>query len=57
MWFGSKFREVNLPALQKKVSDRFTHNNVFHTMLGLFEIASTTYVPDKDMLDKAKTTK
>ena len=57
MWFGSKFREVNLPALQKKISDRFTHNNVFHTMLGLFEIGSTTYISDKDMLDKAKATK
>ncbi len=54
MWFGSNFTEVNQPALRMKTKTRYTHNNVFHTVLGLFEIKSTTYRPDKDLLDKAR---
>lgn len=54
MWFGSNFHEVNQPALRIKGKMRFTHNNVFHTVLGLFEVESATYRPDMDMLDKAR---
>ena len=54
MWFGSSFFEVNRPALRTKNKIRYTHNNVFHTVLGLFEIESATYRPDMDMLDKAR---
>ena len=57
MWFGSKFRAVDVPALKKKVSNRFTHNNVFHTILGFFEIETAAYVSSKDILDQAKPVK
>lgn len=54
MWFGSSFHDVNLPALRIKSQMRFTHASVFHTILGLLEIESSTYRPDMDMLDKAR---
>ena len=54
MWFGSNFHEVNLQALRIKSKIRYTHNNVFHTVLGLLEIKSAIYRPDMDILDKAR---
>lgn len=54
MWFGSRFHAVDLPALRRKTAMHFTHNSVFHTILGFFEIESATYVPELDMLDQAK---
>ncbi len=54
LWFGSNFRGVTLPALRMKSQVRFTHNNVFHTLLGFFEIETSTYRPDMDILNEAK---
>lgn len=54
MWFGSNFHAVTPAALRRKSGQRFTHNNVFHTVLGFFEIESAVYRPELDMLDKAK---
>ncbi len=54
MWFGRNFRAVTLPALRTKSNMRFTHNNVFHTLLGFFEVESSTYIPGMDILNEAK---
>lgn len=54
LWFGANFRGVTLSALRMKSQMRFTHNNVFHTLLGFFEIESSTYRPDMDILNEAK---
>lgn len=54
LWFGANFRGVTLSALRMKSQTRFTHNNVFHTLLGFFEIESSTYRPDMDILNEAK---
>jgi len=51
MWFGSNFHDANVPALRQKSIGRFTHANVFHTLLGILEIESSTYRPDMDLLD------
>jgi len=51
MWFGSNFHDVHVPALRQKSIGRFTHANVFHTLLGILEIGSSTYRPGMDMLD------
>jgi lipid A ethanolaminephosphotransferase len=57
MWFGSKFRAVTPSALRDKSKMRFSHDNVFHTVLGFFEIESETYRPVKDILNDAKPAK
>jgi lipid A ethanolaminephosphotransferase len=54
MWFGSRFHAANSPALREKSRISFSHDNVFHTMLGFFEMQTSTYRPDKDMLNQAK---
>lgn len=54
MWFGKNFHAVISPALREKSSMRFTHNNVFHTLLGFFEVESSTYNPRMDILNEAK---
>lgn len=50
MWFGSGFDEVDVPALMNRRGTRFTHANVFHTVLGFMEIESAIYRPDLDIL-------
>jgi lipid A ethanolaminephosphotransferase len=57
MWLGSRFHATTTPALLAKSKKRFSHDNVFHTVLGLFEIDSATYRPEMDILSQAKTPK
>ena len=57
MWFGSNFHAVTPATLREKSKMRFSHDNVFHTILGFFEIESETYRPLKDILNEAKPVK
>lgn len=57
MWFGAGFHAVTPSALRDKLKNRFSHDNVFHTILGFFEIESETYRPGKDILNEAKPAK
>jgi lipid A ethanolaminephosphotransferase len=54
MWFGANFHAVTPQALRVRSTMRFTHNNVFHTLLGFFEVESATYRPGMDILNEAK---
>ncbi len=54
MWFGSGFDDVNVPALLAKRHLRFTHANIFHTVLGLLELETSIYRPELDILTGAK---
>jgi lipid A ethanolaminephosphotransferase len=52
MWFGKGFdAEVDLPGLSKKTNNRYSHDNLFHTTIGLFELETTIYDPDMDIID------
>ncbi|MEW6513098.1 MAG: phosphoethanolamine--lipid A transferase [Pseudomonadota bacterium] len=50
MWFGAGFDELDRPSLQKKAVQRFTHDNLFHTVLGFMEIETSIYRPELDIL-------
>ena len=50
LWFGSGFHQANPQALRRNSALRFSHDHVFHTLLGLFEIESAAYTPEKDLL-------
>mgnify|MGYP003671112190 CR=1 FL=1 len=50
MWFGKRFNEVDVTALAKKRGLRFSHDNLFHTVLGALEIQSDVYRPELDIL-------
>ena len=51
LWFGSGYDEVDLPSLLRKRSQRFSHDHLFHTLLGLLEVRSARYKPELDILD------
>lgn len=50
-WFGRGFDELDLPALMRKRHQRFSHDHLFHTILGFLEIRTSIYRPDLDILD------
>lgn len=54
MWFGKNFHDVNFNMLRTKTDTRFTHTNVFHTLLGIFEVETTAYRKNMDMLYAAR---
>ena len=51
LWFGSGFDELDLSALMRKRHQRFTHDHLFHTVLGFLEIRTGFYKPELDILD------
>lgn len=51
MWFSDSFDELDRPALMKKRMQEFTHDNLFHTVLGFMEIETSIYRPELDILN------
>ena len=54
MWFARSFDDVDVAKVRAKREDRFTHDNVFHTVLGFLEIESSVYRPELDILHSAR---
>lgn len=54
IWLGANFEDVKKSALRAKINDRFTHSNVFHTLLGIFEVETKAYRAKMDILDGTK---
>lgn len=50
LWAGSHFDEVDIPALNARRDTLYTHDNLFHTLLGFMEIESDIYDPKLDIL-------
>ena len=51
MWFGKhSHQRINTEALAKNAHLEYSHDNLFHTLLGLMEIETKVYEPTKDML-------
>jgi lipid A ethanolaminephosphotransferase len=51
MWFGSSYDTVDIKALKARATQRYSHDNVFHTLLGLFETQTETYDPSLDIIN------
>lgn len=49
MWLSDNFTTHSFESIKKKENLAFTHDNLFHTMLGLMEIKTEVYKPDLDM--------
>ena len=49
MWLGDKFNKVNAVALAKKRNKKYSHNNIFHTILGMLEIQTSIYNSNLDI--------
>ena len=51
MWFGRNFDPQSLSNIRLKRDEQLSHDNIFSTLLGLFEIRSAAYDPKMDILD------
>lgn len=52
MWFGGEMEsETNYVLLKKRLNEPYSHDNVFHTILGMFEVESPVYKPELDILN------
>jgi lipid A ethanolaminephosphotransferase len=49
MWFGSSF-EIDKNAIKAKVDRVLSHDNVFHTVLGIMGVESKIYRKNLDFL-------
>jgi lipid A ethanolaminephosphotransferase len=55
IWFGDGIKEdLNLTKLRTLTNKVFTHDNLFHSLLGFFEVDTKLYDPKKDLLYDAK---
>ena len=51
MWFERNFDHQSLANIDAKKNEHLSHDNIFSTLLGLFEIQSAAYDPKMDILD------
>jgi len=53
IWLGKKIKdEVDIAQVRKKASGAVSHDNLFHTLLGLFEVKTKLYDKQKDLLPR-----
>lgn len=51
-WFSPNFEhenEINRECLSAQTANEYSHDNLFHTMLGLLNVSTTLYKPELDM--------
>ena len=53
MWFG-KQSKINKAVLKRRAIEPYTHDYLFHTMLGLIEVNSSVYRSELDILKGAR---
>ncbi|NOT80152.1 MAG: phosphoethanolamine--lipid A transferase [Bacteriovoracaceae bacterium] len=52
MWFGEgQDRQIDLKKLESKINNEYSHDNLFHTVLGLLKVKTEVYDQKKDILD------
>lgn len=49
MWFGKNI-DIDISTLRNKTDLQFSHDNIFHTLLGLFEVKSSVYIKEMDVI-------
>lgn len=52
MWFGDRFR-INREKLREIAVKEYSHDNLFHTLLGLMEVETSVYDKDMDIINAA----
>ena len=51
MWLGGEIRnEVDFASLKKNINNKYSHDNIFHTLLGLMEVQTSLYKKDMDLI-------
>jgi len=54
VWFGRHYDDVDLSAMRQLRDQPLSHDNIFHTLLGFFEIRTDVYDPKLDLLQLAR---
>ncbi len=55
MWFGGEMKkDIDIKKLNAYKDKEFSQDNLFHTLLGIFEVGSKVYDKNKDILYNAK---
>lgn len=54
MWFGKNFDAEPLAKLSTRRLEHLSHDNIFSTLIGLFEIRTEAYDVNMDILDHSK---
>lgn len=54
IWLGKQMGDINKDVLRSRLNERFSHENVFHTLLGFAEIVTNVYDPKKDILNGSR---
>ncbi len=55
MWFGTKSKEtIDVLGLRAKSSQNYSHDNLFHTILGIMRVETSVYDKTKDILSYQK---
>jgi lipid A ethanolaminephosphotransferase len=51
MWFGEEMKkDIDIEKLLKNKEQKYSHDNLFHTLLGLFEVETKVYDKSKDII-------
>lgn len=52
MWFGKQSKQlIDTTKLKQVANNKFSHDNLFHTLLGLMQIETSVYQPGADILN------
>lgn len=55
LWFGEKAgRKLDVDELKKRSSFAYSHDDLFHTLLGWYDVQTSVYDPKKDLFTKGK---
>lgn len=54
LWLGSGMHDFDQAFLQSRRNAKLSHDNVFHTVLGLMEIQSAAYRPELDIVGASR---
>jgi lipid A ethanolaminephosphotransferase len=50
LWVGKGFKDLNVTALKKRAGEEYSHDYIFSTLLGIYDVNSTLYDPELDLL-------
>jgi lipid A ethanolaminephosphotransferase len=51
LWFGDSYNDIDKVALASKTDTHYSHDHLFHTILGLLEVKSSVYDESFDIVD------
>jgi len=49
MWFGNKFGDIDIDKIKQKSPNLYSHDNLFSTLLGIFNVQTKVYDKKMDM--------